>query len=191
MELIFGIAAVTLVTAYIWYTRIISRRNNALEALGSIDVQLRKRHDLIPNILKMVQKYMDHETSLLGRITELRAQVSEPYDKSNPDQVQKHLNSEAQLKQAVGSLFNAVAENYPDLNSSQNMLSAQETFSEVEGHISAARRFYNSAVTDLNNSVQIFPGSWIAQMANVRAMPYFEETDEAVRAPVNADNYLK
>lgn len=190
MELLI-IILIPIVIMYIWYTKIISRRNSALEALGSIDVQLRKRHDLIPNILKMVQKYMDHESSVLTRITALRAQVTEDYDKTDPDQVQGRLKAEGELKQAMGSLFNAVAENYPELRSSENMVSAQETFTEVEGHIAAARRFYNSSVTDLNNSVQIFPGSWLAQMASVRAMPYFEETDEAVRAPVNADDYLK
>lgn len=190
MELIFFLLLPAIVM-YIWYTRIISRRNSALEALGSIDVQLRKRHDLIPNILKMVQKYMDQEESVLTRITALRAQVTSDYDKTDPQQVQGHLQAEGELKQAMGSLFSAVAENYPELRSSENMQSAQETFTEVEGHIAAARRFYNSSVTDLNNSVQIFPGSMIAQMAGVKAMPYFEETDEAVRAPVNADDYLK
>lgn len=186
-----GILAAVGVIYYILYARIIRLRNAALEALGSIDVQLRKRHDLIPNILKMVQKYMDHEKDLLGRITQLRARVTESYDKTDPSQVGDHLRVEGELQQAMGSLFHAVSENYPELRSSENMQSAQETFTEVEGHIAAARRFYNASVTDLNNAVQIFPGSFIARQINVSAMPYFEETDETVRAPVDASDYLK
>ena len=87
--------------------------------------------------------------------------------------------------------FFAVAENYPDLKSQETMVTAQATSTEVEGHIAAARRFYNAAVTQLNNSVQIFPGNMIAGMAGVSEMPFFEETDEAAKAPVDASDYLK
>ena len=87
--------------------------------------------------------------------------------------------------------FFAVAENYPDLKSQETMVTAQATYTEVEGHIAAARRFYNAAVTQLNNSVQIFPGNMIAGMAGVSEMPFFEETDEAAKAPVDASDYLK
>lgn len=91
----------------------------------------------------------------------------------------------------MGSLFHAVAENYPELRSSDNMARAQDTYEEVEGHIAASRRFYNSSVTALNNSIQIFPGTILASMAGIGPMPYFEETDNRVRQSINAGDYLK
>jgi len=189
--ILLGLVLLVVIIWYVIYAGIIRSRNGALEALGSIDVQLRKRHDLIPNILKMVQKYMDHEKELLGRITALRARVTSDYDRKNPEQVQDHLQAEGELQVAMGSLFNAVSENYPELRSSENMKRAQETFEEVEGHIAAARRYYNSSVTQLKNSVQIWPGSAIARQIGIQEMPYFEETDEAVRAPIDANQHLK
>ena len=86
--------------------------------------------------------------------------------------------------------FFATAEAYPELRSAEAMTKAQDTYTEVEGHISAARRFYNAAVTDLNNAVEVFPGSVIAGMAGVKPMPFYE-VEEAARAPVNAGDYLK
>ena len=146
-----------LIGGYFWYMSLIGRRNKALEALSSIDVQLRKRHDLLPNILKLASRFMKHERDLLDRLTALRAKVQETYRPQDPDAVQDHLKSESDLQSGMLQFF-AVAENYPDLKSHETIVRAQETFTEVEGHISAARRFYNSAVTDLNNAVQIFSG---------------------------------
>jgi len=174
---------------YGWYMALIKRRNSALEALSSIDVQLRKRHDLLPNILKIAARFMKHEKELLEQITELRAQAQKDYSPGDPDQVKEHLKAAGALQGSMMRLF-AVAENYPDLKSNETMVTAQQTYTEVEGHIAAARRFYNAAVTNLNNSVQIFPGTMIAAMANVQIMPFFEETDEAVRKPVDASEFL-
>ena len=166
------IIGAVLVFGYIWYVSLIGRRNKALEALSSIDVQLRKRHDLLPNLLKLANRFMEHEKDLLASLTALRAKVQESYQAKDPDAVGEHLQSEAALQAGMLQFF-AVAENYPDLKSHDTIVTAQETFTEVEGHISAARRFYNSAVTDLNNAVQIFPGSLIANMAGIKSMPYF------------------
>ena len=178
-----------LVLGYIWYASLIGRRNKAREALSSIDVQLRKRHDLLPNILKLAQKFMTHEKELLDRITALRGQAMAGYRADDPDAVRQHLEAEREL-QAQTLRFFAVAENYPELRSSDTVLEAQQTFTEVEGHISAARRFYNAAVTDLNNACEIFPGNVIAGIAKVRPMPFFE-IEESARAPVDVDDYLK
>lgn len=177
------------VIAYAWYISLITRRNRAREALSSIDVQLRKRHDLVPNVLKLARKFMSHEKELLDSLTALRSQAQASYRVDVPEDVAKHLAAEGALQSGLGRLF-AVAENYPDLRSSETIITAQHTYSEVEGHIAAARRFYNSAVTRLNNAIQIFPGSIIAGWANVRAMPFFELEDAAVREPVDADQYL-
>lgn len=190
MELFVGalIVAVILI-AYAWYVVLIRRRNRALEALSSIDVQLRKRHDLLPNILKLAQSFMSHERDLLTRVTELRNEARKTYDASNPEAVRQHLEAEGKLQSGMRQLF-AVAENYPELRSSQTILEAQQSFASVEGHIAAARRFYNSAVTELNNAVQIFPGSLIARQVGVQPLPFFELEDAHLREPVDAGDYL-
>ena len=189
LELLIGISLVILVGGYIWYTSLIGRRNKALEALSSIDVQLRKRHDLLPNVLTIAKRFMEHEKQLLTDLTALRAQLPNQLNPDNPSEFDKQLAVEGALQGLMGRFF-AVAENYPQLKSDQTMLNAQHTYQEVEGHISAARRFYNSAVTDLNNSVQIWPGSMIAAMASVSAMPYFELEDKTATEPVKAEDYL-
>jgi len=177
-----------LILGYFWYASLVGKRNSALEALSSIDVQLKKRHDLLPNILKIAKRFMDHEKELMAKVTEMRAQAGKGYDRNNSGEVAGHLAAESGLQSAMMQFF-AVAENYPDLKSNQNMIRAQQTFEEVEGHIAAARRFYNSSVTALNNAVQIFPGSAIARMANIAAMPYFEMA-EIEKKPVDASDYL-
>jgi len=187
---ILGTVFVLFAISYGWYASIISYRNRAQEALGSVDVHLRQRHDLLPNILTIAQKFMQHERELLTKIAELRAAATAPYRKEDPKSVAAHLQSEGALTAAMGRLF-AVAESNPDLKSQEPIVRAQETFEEVEGHIAAARRFYNSAVAQLNNAVQIFPGPIFAGIAKVQALPFYEETDATVRAPVNASSYLK
>ena len=174
---------------YLWYVALIRRRNKALEALSSIDVQLRKRHDLLPNVLKLANQYMTHERDLISRVTELRNKAQVPYNKASEQDVEKHLQAEGALQAGVKRIF-AVAENYPDLKSSESIIQAQQTFNEVEGHIAASRRFYNSAVASLNNSIQIFPGSTIADLAHIEPMPFFEIEGDAVREPVDADDFI-
>ena len=189
MEIFFGIIVILIIGLYVWYAGIISKRNSSQEALSGIDVQLKKRSNLIPNILKIAQKFLEHEKSLLTEITELREQADKGYDKADKNSVQEHLQLSELLGGKMGQLMVRV-EAYPDLKSDQTMVQAMQTYNEVEAQIAAARRFYNSAVTALNNSVQIFPGNIIANMAGVSEMPFYE-TDEAARAPVSADDYLK
>lgn len=188
MTILLGVVACLLVGFYLLYVQLITKKNRAREALSSIDVQLKKRHDLVPNILTIARKFMDHEKELLSEVTQMRSLAGADYDKSNPDAVKEHLGAEKKLQSSMMQFF-AVAENYPDLKSHSTMVQAQETYEEVEGHIAAARRFYNSAVTDLNNAVEIFPGSLIAGFIRIVAMPYFE-MDEAEKKPVDAADYL-
>ena len=184
---ILGLPAVII---YFWYAKLISRRNAARAALSSIDIQLKKRHDLLPNILKLAGRFMTHEQELLEGLTALRARVDAGYDPSDPQAVQAHLSAGDALQSGMARFF-AVAENYPELRSAETISKAQDTFTEAEAHISAARRFYNAAVTDLNNAVEIFPGSMIAGWAKVKAMPFWEMEDSSHRSPVNVDDYLK
>ena len=183
------LAAVILVGGYVWYVSLITRRNEVREAMGSIDVQLRKRFDLLPNIVALAQKFMTHERELLEGLTALRAKVAEPYAKDDPAAVATHLEASRSLEAGMLRLF-AVAENYPELRSAETVTRAQATFEEVEGNIAAARRFYNSAVTRLNNAVEIFPGSVIARIANVQPFPFYEVEDAAAREPVDVNKLM-
>jgi LemA protein len=173
---------------YMIYAGLIKKKNRALEALSSIDVQLKKRHDLIPNILKIAKKFMEHEEEVLTKVTQMRTISASDYDKNNPEEVSQHIEANKKLQSAMMNFF-AVAENYPDLKSQETMVRAQETFEEVEGHISAARRFYNSSVTDLKNAVEIFPSSVIAGMIGIAALPYFE-MEEIEKKPIDASEFL-
>lgn len=188
-QVVIAILVLVVVVGYGWYAALITRRNRAREALSSIDVQLRKRHDLIPNVLTLARRFMTHERELLDSLTRLRAEAQAGYRPEVPEEVAKHLAAEGALQAGLARLF-AVAENYPQLRSSDTIIAAQQAYEEVEGHIAAARRFYNAAVTRLNNAVEVFPGSLIAGFARVRQMPFFEVEDAAVRAPVDADAHL-
>lgn len=183
------IVLLILLVGYAWYVNLIKRRNRAREALSSIDVQLKKRHDLLPNALKLARQFMTHERELMQEVIRLRGQAQQPYDPNQADQVRQHLQAEGQLQMGLRRLF-AVAENYPELRSSDTIIEAQRAFNEVEGHIAAARRFYNASVTRLNNAVEIFPGSLIASLVGVQSMPFFELEDPALRQPVNVDDYF-
>lgn len=189
MTILLIIVIALIAILYFWYASIISKRNNVLEALSGIDVQLKKRSDLIPNILKIAKKFMEHEIELFTQITELREKTERDYDKKDQAQVQSHLASASALSDRVGNLM-VKAENYPALKSDQNMVQAQLTYNEVEEQIAASRRFYNSAVGSLRNAIQIFPGNIIAGVIGVGSMPFFE-TDEESKKEVNADNYLR
>jgi len=192
MDILFIVTllATTLILSapYMWYVAIISRRNKALEALSSVDVQLKMRLDLIPNILAIAKRFMEHELSLMTNITTLRTQAAASYDPKDAAAVQQHLNSIKALDTSMGQ-FMVQVEAYPALKSDETMLQAQRTYNEVEAQIAAARRFYNAGVNALNNSVQIFPGNLIAGIAGVSAMPFYE-AEAAAQQSINAKDYL-
>ncbi len=183
--LIFGVPVAVI---YFIYAGIIKKRNKAKEALSGVDVQLKKRSNLIPNILKIAKKFMEHEKDLMSEIVALREQADQSYDKGDTSAIAQHLAVSEQLAGKMSG-FMVKVEAYPDLKSDTSMLQAQKTYNEVEEQIAAARRFYNSAVNDLNNAVQIFPGSVIAGMINISEMPFYE-ADEASKAPVDASEFL-
>lgn len=168
---------------YLWYATIVTRRNRVGEALAGVDVQLNQRHDLIPNLLTVARRFMEHERGLLDEITALRARATTATAPA------AKFAAEAQLDAGLGRLF-AVAEAYPDLKSDGPMIEAQRGLTEVETNIAAARRFYNTAVGDLRNSTQIFPGSLLAGLAGASVTPPFFEAPEATRAPIDAAKHL-
>ena len=175
---------IILVILYSSYFNVIKAKNNVMEALSGIDVQLKKRHDLIPNILTIAKRFMEHEKELFEKVTELRTQAMKA-----PLGSKAKFVAEDKLDSTLGQILVSV-ENYPELKSDKNMDQAMKTYNEVEEHISAARRFYNSALTQVRNTTQIFPGSLFAGLAaEVIGYSYFE-TDEASRQPINAKDYL-
>lgn len=184
-----GIVVLLVVGLYVWYAMIVTRRNRVSEALGGIDVQLQQRHDLIPNVLTIARRFMDHERSLLDEITALRARAQTAAGSRDFATAEQRFATEKQLEAGMGRLF-ALAENYPDLKSQGPMIEAQRAYSEVEANISAARRFYNTAVGDLRNIVEIFPGDLLKGAAGVTVLPPFFEAAETSRSPVDAAKYL-
>lgn len=186
---IFFAAIAVIVGSYAWYVSIMQRRNKALEALSSIDIHTKQRFDLIPNLIKMAERYMEHEKSLFKEITELRSSVQKQYSLKDPSQVKEHLKEISMLEGKI-SQFMVSVENYPALKSDTQMLSAMQSFQEIEGHIAAARRFYNASVTELNNSVQIFPGSYIANIAGIQSMPFFEAPIHETKG-IDANDFMR
>ncbi len=183
--LIFAIIAVIcLLVLYSLYVSVIRAKNAVFEALSGIDVQLRKRYDLIPNVLTIAKKFMEHEKDLFDRITELRTKAMNAKSGSR-EKFETEAVLDAQLKSFIVN-----AENYPALKSDSAMVQAMAAYNEVEEHISAARRFYNSALTELKNKIEIFPGSLFASYAGEAGKYSYYKTDASSKAPVNAGSYL-
>ena len=178
---------VLLIPLYSMYVSLIQKKNKVKESMGGIDVQLKKRYDLIPNILVIANKFMEHERGLITEITNLRTQASNL--RADRDTISKKLDLDTQIANKMGQLMVNV-ENYPQLKSDQTMANAMQTYNELEEHIAAARRFYNSAVNDINNSIEIFPSSLVAGMLGLTVYPFFEASEEA-KKEINASDYLK
>jgi LemA protein len=183
------VIGIVLIVLYAWYTAIVRRRNRVSEALAGIDVQLQQRHDLIPNVLVIAKRFMEHEASLLAQITELRSKAHQTIGERDFAKIADKFATESQLEQGMGRLL-MLAENYPQLRSDAPMIEAQRTYSEVETNIAAARRYYNAAVAELRNSVEIFPGQLLMGMAGVKTVPPPFEAMAAARTAVDASKYL-
>lgn len=155
---------------------IIRTRNRVDESWSGIDVQLRRRHDLIPNLVETVKGYAAHERGVLESLTQMRAEAVRA---QGPGQTAK---AEGQLSGALASV-QAVAENYPQLRASENFVTLQRELDEVEDQIQAARRIYNSNVQAFNSKIQVFPNSVVARAGGFTARTYFE-IEPAERDPV-------
>ena len=166
------------------YNRLVRLRNNRENAFADIDVQLRQRHDLIPQLVEAVKGYMKHEKDLLTEVTNARARAM------SAGSINDKIAAESQLTSALGGLKIAV-EAYPDLKANQNFLNLQEEISDVENKLAAARRFFNSATKELNVVVESFPSNVVAGMFGFIREPMFDlgERREAMEEPpaVNFD----
>ena len=155
------------VLAYNWLVR---KRNRVQESWAQIDVQLKRRHDLIPNLVETVQGYAAHERATFQAVTEARAAAMTVGPTGDPTQIG---SAETSLTQSLRGLL-AVAENYPELRASDNFLALQEQLVGTEDKIAFARQYYNGTVRDLNTTVQTFPVNLIAGAMGFRTAAYFE-----------------
>lgn len=160
---------VVLFLLYIYNTLIVTRMRVS-EALSHIDVQLKRRADLIPNLVEAVKGYAKHERGLLEKITKERSSLV------SAKGVQEKAQANNQITETLKSLF-AVAENYPDLKASQNFLDLQDELSDTENKIAYARQFYNSSVLDYNTKLQIFPNVIFARFLNFHPAEFFGATE--------------
>lgn len=150
------------------YNSLIAKKNQVENIFASVDTQLKKRYDLIPNLISSISKYMEHEKSILEDITKLRSDANKP----NISDEQK-IELDAKVSSALGSIMVAV-ENYPDLKANENMMHLQRSLNEVEEQISAARRSYNQAVTDYNNAIEMLPTNLMANAMGYKRKTVFE-----------------
>ena len=186
------IAVVVLVVgwAIYMYNHFVALVNRTKEAWSDIDVQLKRRYDLIPNLVETVKGYAAHERETFDAVTQARAKATEmTIDPSNvtPEQIKAFEAAEVGLEQALGRLL-AVAENYPDLKANENFLELQRELTDTENKIQAARRFYNGNVRDLNIGLEQFPGNVIGSMFKFEKREYFEldqDEKEAANKPVD------
>ena len=174
--IILAVVAVVAIAVVVSYNRFVSQRNLVQESWRQIDVELHRRHDLIPNLVETVKGYATHEREVFDAVTKARAAAAAPG--STPAEQAKQ---EGALGQALGRLF-AVAEAYPDLKASTNFLELQHELSDTEDRIAAGRRFYNANVRALNTRVEKFPSNLIAQMFGFTKAEYFEADEPEIRS---------
>jgi LemA protein len=158
---------------YLWlaYNSLVTAKMRIAEALSQIDVQLKRRTDLIPNLVETVKGYATHEKELLEKITKARAGLM------SAGGTAEKADANNQLSQTLKSLF-AVAENYPNLKANENFLNLQEELSDTENKIAYSRQFYNSNVLDFNTKIQVFPNVFIAGMFSFKPAEYFGASEE-------------
>ena len=173
------VIAVIVIWFVMTYNRFVSLRNRGEEGWADIEVQLKRRYDLIPNLVNTVKGYATHENTAFEKVTEARSKAM-----SGGGASPAHAEAENMLTGALKSVF-AIAEAYPDLKANQNFLALQQELSDTENKIQAARRFYNTNVRDLNTMTQTFPSNLIAGMFNFTARQFFEIESPEERDELN------
>src|SRR5271157_2673260 len=181
MSIILWIIIIIVVLIILWiiaiFNGLVTLKNRAKEALSDIDVQTKRRYDLIPNLVETVKGYAAHEAGVFEKVTQARANAMNAQGTAQKEQAENALSG------TLKSLF-AVAENYPDLKASQNFLALQNELTDTEDKIQAARRFYNTNVRDLNIKIESFPANIIASTFSFKEMELFQTANEAEKEPV-------
>ena len=177
LRVVIILAAVVVLWSIAIYNGLIKLRNRTDEAWSDIDVQLKRRYNLIPNLIETVKGYAKHERELFEKVTKARTAAmgaQEPSEKAEKENM---------LTGALKSLF-AVSENYPDLKANQNFLELQRELTDTENKIQASRRFYNGNVRDINIKIQQFPNNLIARALGFKKRDFFEVEEKTEREPV-------
>ncbi len=179
MGLLIFMSVVLCVCAYavIIYNKLVQNKNQVNESYSGIDVQMKRRYDLIPNLVEIVKGYAKHEQKLFEDITLMRSRAQGAQDP------QDRFQAEAGLSRALANVF-AVSENYPDLKANINFIELQKQLAEVEDTIQNARRYYNGSVRDFNTMIEQFPSSLIASRFRFEVRPYFELENQDEKHPV-------
>jgi len=175
---ILGIAAAVILYGIVLYNNLVSLRNRVKNGFSQIDVQLTRRHDLIPNLVEAVKGYMSHERGTLEDVVRARNAAvtglqNAAADPSDPEAIKQLGAAEGALNGALGRLF-ALAEAYPDLKANQNMMQFQEELASTENKVAFARQAFNDAVMNYNNGCESFPGSIVANNFNFRTAEFLE-----------------
>ncbi|MFH1498532.1 MAG: LemA family protein [Verrucomicrobiota bacterium] len=184
MTILLVILAVAALIGFVLYNSLVGKKNQVENAFASIDVYLKKRYDLIPNLVATVKQYAEHEAGTLAKVTEMRARA---VSGSAGTDEKVALNNE--LSAGLGRLMVAV-EAYPELKANENFNQLQRTLNEIEEQLSAARRAFNASVTDFNNAVEMFPTNLLAGMMGYTRRTLLV-TPEAERANVNVADLFK
>ncbi|MDD2829320.1 MAG: LemA family protein [Sulfuricurvum sp.] len=170
MTVFLSILGVVALIAILIYNSLIGKKNQVDNIFAGVDTVLKKRYDLIPNLVASVERYMEHEKSTLEKVTEYRAQAMKPGISDD-----QKIALDAKLTSALGAI-NIAMEAYPDLKANENVMHLMRTLNEIEEQISAARRAYNQSVTDLNNAIEMFPTNIVAGWMNLQRRLLFEIT---------------
>ncbi len=174
---ILGIIAVIVLWVILAFNRLITLKNRVKEAWADIEVQLKRRYDLIPNLMETVKGYASHERNVLENVTKARVMAM------GAKTTKERGEAENMLGSALKSLF-AVAENYPQLRASENFLELQRELRDTEDKIQAARRFYNTNVMALNTKIEVFPANIVAKSFGFKQAEFFELEEEAAKEPI-------
>jgi LemA protein len=178
------VIAVLIVIVVLMYNSLVAKKNQVDNIFSGVDAVLKKRYNLIPNLVSSVQQYMQHEKGILEKVTELRAQAMQPGISD-----EQKIMLDRQITSALGNIMVAV-ENYPELKANENIMHLQRTLSEVEAQIAAARRAYNQAVTDYNNAIEMIPTNILANMMHYTRKQVFEISEDE-RKNVNVKELFK
>lgn len=170
MQVALIIAGVVLMIGILIYNSLIGKKNQVENIFAGVDTVLKKRFDLIPNLVASVSQYMEHEKSTLEKVTALRSEAMKPGISAD-----QKVALDAKLTSALGAI-NLAMEAYPELKANENVMHLQRSLNEIEEQISAARRAYNQAVTDLNNAIEMFPTNIVAGWMNLQRRAVFEIT---------------
>ena len=177
LGIILIVVAVVVIYVVLAYNGLVTLKNRTEEAWSDIDVQMKRRYDLIPNLVNTVKGYATHEQTAFEKVTEARAKAMSASGVADKGQ------AENMLAGALKSVF-AIAEAYPDLKANQNFLELQQELSDTENKIQSSRRFYNANVRDLNTKIETFPTNLVANAFNFGKREFFELEEEAAKAPV-------